>query len=293
MEHLMAPQSGKRGLLREAFKGVMSELGVWAVISALLATARTYAEEKSPFSLDAKTDIYSAYVWRGKVLDKHAVAQPGIIATLDMQDAGSFSAKVWSNWDLSQKSSRPQTTKTRGGLNVLTFTPSYTKAFGPVGVTVGNIWYAFPVDCLPKKHSTAELYTTVTYKNAIVTPSLSVYYDYRGVGGGFLEDNPGKDLYARAALDKTIPLGQRLSACGTVLLGGGTSHYNAVRYRSADEGFADYQASVKVSYALTDNFSIGATLAYTGLIGGAWGLDRQNLSPDQIVWGGVNLRWLF
>jgi hypothetical protein len=289
----MAPQSSKRRLFQKTFNRVVSALGVWTVIFAWMAAARIHAEEKSPLSFDVKTDVYSAYVWRGKVLDKHAVAQPSVIATLDAKEIGSFSMKVWSNWDLSQKSSRSQTTKTCGGLNVLTFTPSYTKSFGPVGVTVGNIWYVFPVDVQPKKHSTAELFTTVAYKSDLVTPSLSVYYDYRGVGGRFLEDNPGKDLYVRAALDKTIPLSKRLSAGGTVLLGGGTSHYNEVRYRSADEGFADYQASVKVSYALTDAFSVGATLAYTGLIGGAWGLDRQNLSPDQIVWGGVNLRWLF
>lgn len=76
-------------------------------------------------------------------------------------------------------------------------------------------------------------------------------------------------------------------------MGGGTSHYNAVRYYGSDEGFADYQISGRISYALTDAFSIGGTLAYTGLIGGAWGLDRHAISPDEMVWGGVNLRWLF
>ena len=289
----MEPQHKRRGLIRRALGRGASGPGRWVFLLALMAAFWAHAEEKNPLSLDVKTDLYSAYVWRGKVLDKHAVAQPSLIATLDLQDAGSFSAKVWSNWDLSQRSSRSQTTKTDGGLSVLTLTPSYTKAFGPVGVTVGNIWYSFPGDGYPKKHSTTELYTTVAYKNALATPSLSVYYDYRGVGGGFLEDNPAKDLYARAALDKTVSLGKRWCAGGTVLVGGGSSHYNAVRYRSADEGFADYQASVNMSYALTGSFSVGATLAYTGLIGGAWGLDRQNLSPDQIVWGGMNLKLKF
>jgi hypothetical protein len=260
---------------------------------ALAAAAQAGAEEKGPLSLDLKSDLYSAYVWRGKVLDDGAVAQPSAIASLDAKEAGLFAMKVWSNWDLSPRASRPQTTKSFGGLNVLTFTPSYTKAVGPVSVTAGNIWYTFPGDGQPKKHSTSELYTTVAYKNAIATPSLSVYYDYRGVGGRFLEDNPSKDLYVRAALDKTIPLGKRLSAGGTVLLGGGTSHYNAVRYRSPGEGLADYQASLNVSYALTDAFSVGATLAHTGLLGGAAGLDRRAISPDETLWGGVNLKWRF
>jgi hypothetical protein len=269
--------------------------GACVMLCSLTAAAGARAEEERfPLSFDVRTDIYSAYVWRGKVLDKHAVAQPSAIATLDAKEVGSFSLKVWSNWDLSQNWGGGKETKTGGGINVFNVTPSYTKNFGPVGLTVGNIFYTFPGDGYPKNSkSTYELYTTLAYKNPVVTPSLSVYYDYRGVGGGFLEDNPLKDLYARVALDKAIRLSERVTAGGTVLLGGGTSHFNAVRYRSSGEGFADYQASVNVSYALTGNFSLGATLAYTGLVGGACGLDRHALSPDEIVWGGVNLRWVF
>jgi len=264
------------------------------MLCSLTAAGARAEEEESPLSFDVRTDIYSAYVWRGKALDKHAVMQPSAIATLDAQEVGSFSMKVWSNWDLSQRSGDSKETRSGGGINVLNLTPSYTKTFGPVGLTVGNIFYTFPGNGYPKhSKSTYELYTTLAYKNAVATPSLSVYYDYRGVGGGFLDDNPLKDVYARAALDKSLRLSERVTAAGTVLLGGGASRYNAVRYCSPGEGFADYQASVNVSYAVTDAFSVGATLAYTGLIGGAWGLDRHAISPDEIFWGGVNLRGLF
>lgn len=294
MEYLMAPQRSIEEFLRNFSRAVTSGLVRRVLFAALMVVGSTLAEEKSPFSLDAKTDIYSAYIWRGKALDKHGVAQPSVIGTYDAGDWGAFSVKLWSNWDLSQKSSDSRETKTGGGINVFNVTPSYTKNFGPVGLTVGNIFYTFPGDGYPKNSkSTYELFTTLAYKNAVATPSFSVYYDYRDVGGGFLDDNPTKDLYARAALDKTISLGNRLTAGGTVLLGGGTSHYNAVRYRSSDEGFADYQASVNMMYAVTDAFSVGATLAYTGLIGGDLGLDRSALTPDEIVWGGINLRLLF
>jgi hypothetical protein len=260
-----------------------------------MATAAVLAEgDKSPLTFDARANIYSAYVWRGKVLDKHAVMQPQVVATFDAEKFGAFSLKLWSNWDLSQRSGDSRATRTGGGIDVLNLTPSYTKTFGALAVTVGNIFYTFPGDGYPKNtRSTYELFTTVAYQNPLVTPSLSVYYDYRGVGGGFFEDNPLKDLYARAALDKSVRLADRWRAGGTVLLGAGTSHYNAVRYYSPGEGFADYEASVFLSYAVTDAFSIGGTLAYTGLIGGAWGLDRDNIAPDEIVWGGLNLKLLF
>jgi hypothetical protein len=273
---------------------LMVQQSMWIVPVALMTAARIHAEEKTSFSFDARTDIYSAYVWRGKALDKHAVAQPSVIGTFNAEDLGSFSLKLWSNWDLSQNWGGGKETKTGGGINVFNVTPSYTKTFGPVDLTVGNIFYTFPGDGYPKNSkSTYELYTTVAYRNPAATPSLSVYYDYRGVGGGFLDDNPLKDLYVRAALDKSIRLAERFAAGGCVLLGAGTSHYNAVRYGSPGEGFADYQASLFLRYALTDAFSVGATLAYTGLVGGDWGLDRGAMSPDEIFWGGFNLRWLF
>lgn len=284
----------QRGLFRKARKRLLSRVVRWTLPWALALVLRTDAAEKNPLSLDVKTDIYSAYVWRGKALDEHAVAQPCVIGTFNAEDLGSFSLKLWSNWDLSQTWGGGKETRTGGGINVLNLTPYYTKSLGPVDLTVGNIFYTFPGNGFPQHcNSTYELYTTVAYNNAVVTPSFSVYYDYRGVGGGFLEDNPGKDLYMRAALDKAIRLADRVRAGGTILTGYGTSHYNAVRYHSPEEGFADYETSVFVSYAVTDALSVGAKLAYTGLIGGELGLDRGAISPDEIVWGGVNLRWVF
>ncbi|HPB11837.1 MAG TPA: hypothetical protein PLT74_11290, partial [Kiritimatiellia bacterium] len=104
-----------------------------AVALLLLAAALpSSALEKSPLSLDARADFYSAYVWRGKVLDRHAVAQPSAIATYDAREYGAFSAKFWVNWDLSQRSTKAKATRTGGGINVFNFTPSYARAVGPV-----------------------------------------------------------------------------------------------------------------------------------------------------------------
>ncbi len=293
MESLMASQSNQRKLLKGAFKIDASRLGMWIIPLVLMTATWIHAAENRPLSLDMKTDIYSAYVWRGMVLDRHAVAQPSAIATMNMQNAGSFSAKVWMNWDLSPGSSHFKVTSADDGVNVLNFVPSYTKAFGPVDISVGNTWYTFPDTGKPKKPSnTDEFFLTMKYKNTFATPSLSVYYDYRSVRQSFQEDNPLKDLYARIALDKIIPLSKSFSVGGTVLLGCGTSHYNAIRYCSPGGSLVDYQTSVYMSYACTDTFSIGTTLVYTGLFGGDLGLDLDAVSPDEIFWGGVNLRWL-
>jgi len=261
-----------------------------------MAATRIEAAEHRPLSLDTKATLYSSYVWRGKVLDRHTVMQPCFIAKLDMRDAGSLSGKIWMNWDMSPGSSDFKATTADDGVNLISFVPSYTKALGPVGVTVGNTWYTFPSAGREEKPAnTEELFVTLVYRNAIVTPSICLYYDYGSVGGSLLGNNPSKHLYSRISLNKTISLSERLSAGGTVLIGAGTSNYNEVRYGSCSGGsLVDYETAAGISYACTDTLSIGARLSYTGLFGGDLGLDRSNIASDEHEWfrGGISLRWL-
>lgn len=267
------------------------------VVVLLLQVVGVKGEDERPFplSIDARLDTYTSYVWRGKVLDRHGTTQPNFTTAFDADEWGVFAFKLWSNWDLSQRGDHYKTTRTGGGINVFNMTPSYTKSFGSFDATVGNIWYTFPGSGFPRHtNSTKELFLIGAYRNSIVVPSLSVYYDYWGVGGRFMEDNPMKDIYVRAALDKWMPLAERWRAGGSILAGWGGKHYNRVRYYSDDgEGFADYQVQFMLTYALLENLTIGGTLAYTGLVGGKLGLDRSNITPDEILWGGVNLRWVF
>lgn len=266
--------------------------GILIAAAILIATAHTQAQEKKlPLSLDMRWNTYSAYVWRGKVLDRGATTQPSVIGTLNMKEYGSFSMKVWSNWDLSQKKANPKAIKSNGGLNVLNYTPSYHNNFGPIGFTIGNIWYTF----YPRTvNTTRELFTTLAYHNSVVTPSITAYYDYWEVGDGFLKKNPSKSTYFRTALDKSIAVREKLSLSGTALLGVAGGDYNKVRYKSPDgEGFVDYEFSTTLTYAVNEHFSIGGKMAFTGLIGGAYGLNRHNISPDEIFWGGINLRCVF
>jgi hypothetical protein len=281
--------------MHKTFERGASAPGILLAAAILITATATLAQEKEekklPLSFDMWLKTSSAYVWRGKVLDKDPVTQPSVIGTLDMDDYGSFSMKLWSNWDISTKQSNSRTTKNNGGINVFEYIPSYSKDFGPVGVTIGSIWYTFYPRTI---NSTREVFLTLAYKNPIVTPSITAYYDYWEIGDGFLKENPYDSTYCRAALDKTISLSDQLSLSGSALLGAAGNHYNEVRYKSENgEGFADYEFSTCLTYALNDNFSIGGKLAFTGLVGGAAGLDRHNISPDEQLWGGINLRCLF
>lgn len=263
-------------------------LAAWVATTGQAQEAAA-AKEESPLSFSGTLDIYSAYVWRGMILDQHAVAQPGATATFDMGDAGSISANVWMNWDLSQKSGHSKTTRSGGGIDELDFTLSYSVDVGPVGLSVGHIWYTFPGGGWPKdSYSTEELYVSASYNNDIVTPFVQVYYDYNFVGQDFSAD-PFECLYANMGLNKSFEVTDQFSVGGALSVGWGANEYNNA-YWGSEEGLSDYQAKVFCSYALTDNLTIGGTLAYTGLFDTSYGLDRDDAStPESLVWGGVNL----
>lgn len=267
----------------------MKRLLMTAAAMAALATAgyaqgAAAAAEESPLSFDATVDFYSAYVWRGLILDKHAVMQPGGTVSLDLKEAGSLSANVWMNWDLSQKSKHTTSTRTGGGINELDATLTYSKDVGPVSLAAGHVWYTFagagwPSDSL----STEEIFVSASYANDVLTPFIQANYDYNFADG----------LYVNGGVKKDFTISDQLTAGASATLGAGNDAYNEAYYGDVGIGglnmrLVDFQAKVYTSYALTDNLSVGATLAFTSVVGGEAGIDRGGLQ-DEIVWGGVNL----
>jgi hypothetical protein len=260
----------------------MKKLMVLAAImvASVCAVSAQEAEEGSPLSFDVTADIYSAYVWRGQVLDKHAVLQPGATATFDLKDAGSISANVWMNWDVSQKSKHTTATRTGGGINELDGTLSYSKDFGPVGFTVGHIWYVFPGAGWPKdSYSTEEVFVSLAYNNDVVTPYVNAYYDYNVIKGA----------YVNAGLNKEVAVNDQLTLGGDLSLGGGSSHYVNGYFGEHSTSLTDFNAKLYASYALTDTFSVGATLAYTVVADSDLHAKGDNIGDGGIVWGGINL----
>jgi hypothetical protein len=247
---------------------------------ASICTVSAQEAEGSPLSFDVTTDIYSSYVWRGLVLDKHAVVQPGATATYDLGDVGSISANVWMNWDVSQKSKHTTSTRTGGGINELDGTLSYSKDLGPVGFTVGHIWYTFPGGGWPSdSYSTEEVFVSLAYNNDVVTPYANAYYDYNAIKG----------TYVNAGLNKEIAVNDQLTVGGDLSLGGGSSHYVNGYFGDHSTSLTDFNVKIYSSYALNDTFSVGATLAYTVVVDDDLDGKGDNIGDSGIVWGGINL----
>jgi hypothetical protein len=72
---------------------------------ALCAVAQDVQEQEAPrqlpVDLSADLGLYSAYVWRGQIVNDHAVLQPSVTAS-----KGPFSFNIWGNWNLDQPAGR-------------------------------------------------------------------------------------------------------------------------------------------------------------------------------------------
>ncbi len=245
--------------------------------TAAPAAAPVEVKEETPdtgFSVAATLDLYSAYVWRGMVITDRPVYQPGATLSYDTGDFGTLSANVWANADMSDHAGH----RTGAGLNEIDYTAAYSVDISDFTLGAGHIWYTFPkASGQDYYNSTREVYASVAYNNDIVTPSLAVYYDYALMDG----------YYGLAALNKSIDLTDQLSLGLTASLGAGDEDY--MGYFGVDgAGLMDFNLGASLTYALTDNLSVGAKVMWTSLIDGD-ARDAEAYYAEDLLWGGLNL----
>lgn len=116
--------------------------------------------------------VASQYVWRGSVQK----GQPAVQGDLGISYEG-FSASAW--FSNSYASPEPQF----AGRDVIEFdfTADYSGSVGDLGYSVGGIYYTYLYDA----HSNfVEAYAGLSY-DAVVSPSVTVYYTAKGVKSGF------------------------------------------------------------------------------------------------------------
>lgn len=219
-----------------------------AVAAVPSLTTAVSAQESEPSeaaevtgSLD--TTVASLYLWRGARLtdDEPVVQLAGGISV------GGLTASVWSNFELLDGLGRQaEFTEVDLGLD-------YTHAFGDVSLSVGLLEYLFPAG-VP---STREVYLTVGY-DWIVSPSVSVYYDFGEVDG----------LYASLALGYSYELMATLSLDAGASIGFGDGGYNAVYWGDDRAALNDVNVSVGTTWQATDRVSVAPMLQFTTLLDG-------------------------
>jgi hypothetical protein len=245
-------------------------------------TPAAVVKEEGPstgFSFATTLDLYSAYVWRGAVINDRPVVQPGATVSYATGDYGTFSANVWANFDLTDRKGHTAF----GGINEIDYTASYAIDVGPVSLSVGHIWYTFPKVSGPDYlEGTREVYFTAQYNNDIVNPFVKVYYDYDAVDSA----------YANFGVNKTVKVSDRLSVGSEVSVGVAEDDYRSFLYGGVSEGgLCDFNASLFASYAITDHISVGPRVAWLSLLDSS--RDGTFVDNQEVLWGGVNMSATF
>lgn len=263
-------------------KSMLAMVMVLLAVNLSSLAQQAEVKEASPdagLSFEATLDIYSAYVWRGVVVNDRPVWQPGGTVSYATGEYGTFSAGVWANFDITDRNGF----RSGGGLNEIDYTLSYAIDVEDFSLEAGHIWYTFPkVNGKDYLGSTREVYGSVAYNNDIVTPSLAVYYDYAAVEG----------FYGVAALNKEFALSDQLTLGVDLSLGAGDDDYMNAYFGEDSFGLADFTAGVYASFALTDNLAVGARLAWTSLVDSG-ARDNELYWKEDILWGGINLSAAF
>lgn len=264
---------------------------IWSLASFAAFAAEPEGETKGELEAEASgsmiaeagVDFMSSYMWRGQILADAPVWQPSATLGYDFGDVGALKANVWSSFKLT---SRRDGSPVKGmGNQEIDYTVSYAKSFEALDLEIGHIWYTFPNS--DNEGNSEELFATVAYNNAFVTPSLGLYWDYR--------DNEDDALvYGVFALEHAFEVAENLSVTPSVSLGLGTDDYVAAYCGERHTAFLDQTVGVSASYALTERISVGAQVNYTWIVDrDARKADYMGRDKEQRVWGGMSLAFAF
>jgi len=264
------------------------------------APETTAKEIDSGFFAEANADVYSAYVWRGIVINDHPVLQPeGIVGWKGDETIGAFAFGVWSTMNLTSRHDvgTPEGKNATGKFSETDFNLNWNRDFGPLNLELGWNYYYY------KYYTDAninELYALVTYNNDFVTPYIQANWDV----------DESTSLYTTFGLNREFGLSDRFTLGLDAALGWGSTDY--VRYYfngERDDGFGgtiednrssgtltDYTGMAYLSYALTDAVSLRGTLAYSGFVDNSIrnsAVASDELGYQDLLWYGLGVSAAF
>jgi len=214
-------------------------------IIAGLMVALAAAVSAQAADVSASVDFASAYVFRGTTFNNGLVAQPGVeVSGFPIpEEYGSLAFGIWGNYDIDDEDNDGS------DFQEIDYYMSYTLPIEELDVSFGYTEYDYPDSAAPGQNDQE---VSLSIGSAVgedgLYAGISFYY---GVGGG-IDGN----TYIEGALDYETELSEALSAAAGVTVG-----YLSDANGGGD-GFNDATASVGLSYALDENWSVGAGLTY-------------------------------
>lgn len=198
-------------------------LSMLALGIACLSPAGTALADDKP-TAELTVSALSQYIWRGLEFSQDSlVLQPSM--TIGYQG---FSANLWGNLDTDLYSQTPDT----NSWTETDLTLAYDWAMGPVGLSVGYIYYG-----LDGAQDTQEVFVSAGL-DTLLSPTLKVYRDYDNLAG----------WYVTLGISHSIPLQEGI----TLDLGAQASYLAADEASSYGEVINGAKSGTKAYSALHD-----------------------------------------
>ncbi len=214
----------------------MKKAIVMMTMAALTAAAANAAD------VSASVDFASAYIFRGVTLNNGLVMQPGAeVSGLPIpEEFGSLAAGIWGNYDIDDEDGDGS------DMSEIDYYISYS-----LPITVVDLGVSYTEYTYPQSGSSNDKEIGVSIGKGIgdsgVYTSFAANY---GVGGAIDEV-----WYLQGGVDYGMDLSDALSLSAGVTVG-------YIIAEDAPDGFNDATASVGLSYALNDNWSVNGSLVY-------------------------------
>ena len=239
------------------------------------------AQDEKAWSLSLDTSISDKYVWRGQTLNDEGVNQGSVDFSYDTGDMGTFGINIWYNMDLDNENN--DTNNNTGAMEIseVDYTFYWEKSYGDFTLGAGHIYYDFS---MVDAGATREVYVSLAY-DTILSPSLTVYYDYEDVDGFYVDFSIGHSFDLEVA-GMSLDLGAHI--------GWSDDDMSSAYYAGDGGGFSDYSLSAGLNIPVGDSITITPSIMYYALLGDA--NDGQNAAgnneDDDFVFG-VNVNFSF
>ena len=282
------------------------------LIAALIAVWGGFAgTARAQYSAGVDTAFVSKYIWRGQRLTNDLSFQPSLTV-----GAGGFAFNAWGTMDLTAVNPADGITipedpaaipgdndnGLRGQFSEVDYTFSYDHSFENVSLGSGVIFYTFPQRSSTLA-TTEEIYGSISFDSAPLAPSATLYIDVdeTRAGGG------SAGLYFLLGAGHSIATGSDVftSLDLSVSIAFANSGFGNFYYGLDHGGLHDFSFSITAPITINDNWSFGAFMTYSALLGdyrdGQFsdpradflGISGTPRSLANTVWGGITMSLAF
>lgn len=222
-------------------------VGMIAAVAGTVSAAEdiVVVEESTASSVSVTMDFVSSYVFRGVTLSDEAGFQPGIeVSGLGLPaEYGSITVGVWGAGDFDGDDSST--------FIETDYYASYSLPIDFMDVSIGYTEYTYSAGEADKEMSIGLGYE-------VVGIGLAATF-YQGVGGLI-----GSTRYFELGAGYDLPLSDEFVVSFGARVGYADQADNGVM--DGESGFSDYDIGLAASYALSERWSAGASIAYIGQI---------------------------